>query len=93
MKTIAQLLHELGYQQVAGILDGDKPDVAKHLADAYPGYKFMCIPMDDVRTKPERLARPGKQGLLDEHLTLRNDMREQIDQIFDDIRTYMTPGR
>lgn len=93
MKTIAQLLHELGYQKVAGILDGDKPGVAKCLAEAYPKYKFMCIPMEDVRTKPERPMRPGKQGLLDEHLALRSDMREPVNQIFNDIRSYMAPDR
>jgi energy-coupling factor transporter ATP-binding protein EcfA2 len=93
MEVIAQLLHELGYQKVAGILDGDKPNVAKQLGEKYPGYKFMCIPMDDVRTKPARAARPPKTGLLDERLSLRDDMREPIQQIFNDIRTYMTPAQ
>ncbi|TAN08685.1 MAG: hypothetical protein EPN38_01825 [Rhodanobacteraceae bacterium] len=93
METIARLLHELGYQKVAGILDGDKPEVARRLSDAYPNYSFTCIPMDDVRTKPDRPARPGKQGLLDEKLTLRDDMREQVTKIFDDVRTYMKPDQ
>lgn len=93
METIARLLHELSYQKVAGILDGDKSAVADRLSKAYPGYKFTCIPLDDVRTKPERPAHPGKRGLLDERLTLRNDMREHMAQMFDDIRTYMKLGR
>ena len=93
MQVITRLLHELGYRKVAGILDGDKPNVAKRLGETYPGYKFVCIPMDDVRTKPARAARLPKQGLLDEHLSLRGDMRKPINQIFDDIRTYMTPDR
>ncbi len=93
MEVIARLLHELGYQKVAGILDGDKPNVAERLGETYPGYKFLCIPMDDVRTKPARPARPSKQGLLDEHLSLRDNIREPVQQIFNDIRTYMMPGR
>lgn len=93
MKVIARLLHELGYQKVAGILDGDRSDLAKRLGETYSGYKFMCIPMDDVRTKPARPARSAKQGLLNEHLSLRDDMRGPVQQILNDIRTYMTPGR
>lgn len=93
METIARLLRELGYQKVAGVLDGDKLQVAERLGAAYPGYKFLCIPMDDVRTKPARNARPEKQGLLDEHMSLRVDMREAVTRVFNQIRTYMAAGQ
>lgn len=93
METITRLLHELGYQKVAGILDGDKPTIAKRLNTAYPHYKFVCIPMDDVRTKPLRPERAEKPGLLDEHLKLRADMCAPVRQVFDEIRSYMAPKR
>ncbi|MEB3263530.1 MAG: AAA family ATPase [Synechococcus sp.] len=73
MNVIAQMLSELGYSNVVGILDNDKPDVCNRLASDFPDYRFFCIPADDIRTKRARPALGGKMGLLDEKGLIRPD--------------------
>jgi energy-coupling factor transporter ATP-binding protein EcfA2 len=66
MGTIAQMLLDLGFKKVVGVLDGDKPEVASALSQQFPGYKFLTIPAPDIRTKPARSASVAVQGLLDD---------------------------
>jgi predicted ATP-dependent endonuclease of OLD family len=65
MGLIASILHELGFTRVAGILDGDKIDLAAALRAQFPSYHFATIPAPDIRTKPKRNVYEGVQGLLD----------------------------
>lgn len=51
MKIIARLLSELGFKKVAGIMDNNKANLQGPLQAAFPTYKFVVIPADDVRTK------------------------------------------
>jgi predicted ATPase len=88
MPHITRMLHELGFEKVVGILDQDKADIASSLGADYPDYKFVVIPADDVRTKPETKARPRVEGLLNEDYQLKSEYQGQMAQLFDEINGY-----
>jgi predicted ATP-dependent endonuclease of OLD family len=90
MITITQLLFELGFARVAGILDANKSEVATALSETFPDYKFDVIPANDVRTKRARPARPSVQGLLnDENTAVRPELVEKTTQVLIGIRDYL----
>jgi predicted ATPase len=84
MEFIARLLHELGYKKVIGLLDGNKKDRREKLGKAFPAYKFRCIPADDLLTKEER---PTRDGLLDENYKIKDEYRDIIQELFDEIES------
>jgi len=84
MHIITQLLKGLGYKKVIGILDNDMKDVRDELRQTFPTYKFYCIPANDVRTKKGRTIQE-KIGLLDEESKIREEYRDSITGLFDDI--------
>ena len=90
MTKVCQLMTELGYQSVAGVLDNDKTELAGRLALDFPKYLFSCIPADDVRPKKARPALDAKAGLLDELGTLRPELTEQFTAVVAGIRDYLT---
>jgi hypothetical protein len=51
MTLVCRVLKELGFRRVAGILDGNKSDVATALKKNFPTYKFLTLPTEDIRTK------------------------------------------
>ena len=67
MERIARVLHELGYQKVVGVLDGNRADLLERLCGEFPKFHFFSIPADDIRTKPATPARSEVIGLLDEY--------------------------
>ena len=85
MGVIAQMLHDLGFERVVGILDRNQSALKDELSAQFPSYRFEVIPAEDVRTKP---ARPGKgavEGLLDEKMVLREECRASVTAMFDRI--------
>ena len=66
MELIAQTLSELGFDKVAGILDGDMAKTAIDLQKSFPNYKFVALPAKDIRKKPARDAVEATDGILDE---------------------------
>ncbi len=73
-----QILSDLGFKRVVGILDGDHPEMANRLTNEFPMYRFFVIPAADIKTKPSRPAKPGKEGLLDSEGKLRSQFQQQI---------------
>lgn len=65
IQKVVLLLNELGYLRVVGIVDNDKPEVARALQENFPAYKFVTIPADDIRTKKARTI-AYKEGIFDE---------------------------
>jgi hypothetical protein len=91
-RVLAQILTELGFKRVVGIVDGDHPEIAQLLSEQFPTFKFFVIPSPDIRTKPETPARPGKEGLLDLTGTLQSRFREEIARMILDVNTYLCPA-
>ena len=65
VEKVLPLFRDLGYEQVAVILDGNERHRIQQLQDDFPKYHFYAIPADDVRNKKCRSARPAVCGLLD----------------------------
>ncbi len=65
MRIIAGILDKLGFRRVAGVLDGNVPEVRASLELEFPHYKFFLLPAHDIRTKPPTKARGPVEGLFD----------------------------
>ncbi|MCH8147193.1 MAG: AAA family ATPase [Planctomycetes bacterium] len=90
MRTITSILHDLGYEKIVGILDGDKTQEAERLTQDFPEYKFCTIPAPDVRTKPARRATDEVRGLIDEEGIVRSEYRTGVQQIFEDLTGWLS---
>lgn len=89
MKIIARLLSELGFEKVVGILDKNKAHLQGPLQVAFPEYKFVVIPADDVRTKPKVPEKAAVTGLLDEHSQLRPEHQQPIRDLITEINQFI----
>ncbi len=90
MPVVAQMLHELGFEKVICLLDGNKSDVAESLRASFPRYCVACWPADDIRTKPARKLASVK-GLLDESYKLRSEYRDSTIALLELARDYLSP--
>ena len=68
---LCRILADLGFDRVAGLLDGDKAAEASKLAAEFPKFYFACIPAKDIRTKLARSNTNAVEGLLDSKLALK----------------------
>jgi Overcoming lysogenization defect protein-like, TOPRIM domain len=91
-EVCARILSDLGFDRVAGIVDGDHPEVADALRGEFPKYKFFVIPAPDIRTKEETPAKPGKEGLLDLAGTLQPQFKSEISQLISEVNAYLKPS-
>lgn len=90
MQHVAAILHDLGFERVAGLLDADKAALLPALRQKFPAYFFDIIPADDVRSKPAVKARDPKPGLLDEDNTaVRAEHRNSAAALFDAVNAYL----
>ncbi len=85
MARICALLKDLGFENVVGILDGDKEKDIPELETKFSSYKFYSIPADDVRTKPARGATSEKLGILDENWKVRGEYRDEVEQLLNNV--------
>jgi predicted ATPase len=85
MGLVAQMLAELGFTRVVGILDNDKAEVKRDLESKFPQFNFFVIPAKDVRSKRAISAKPPVLGLLDEAGRLRGEYKSQVEEMFDRI--------
>jgi len=90
-KVCAQILSELGFSCVVGIVDGDHPEVASELMNQFPKFKFFVIPAPDIRTKEETPAKAGKEGLLDLDGKLHARFKSEISQLISEVNAYIEP--
>ena len=92
MKLIAQVLADLGFKAVVGILDRNKAGLIPSLQAAFPDFRFFSIPSDDVRTKKASKGRPVVEGLLDdtntnvrpEHVPATQRLFQQVNEFLKD---------
>ena len=85
VERLLTLLRDLGYRQVAVILDRNKCDLIPPLRERFPDYFIDAIPADDVRTKPERPTQSATSGLLDEKNMLKQEFQERVSGLFTDL--------
>lgn len=91
MELIAQILHELGFKSVVGILDSNKAELVGPLQGRFPGYRFLTLPAEDIRTKPGRKASNAVVGLLDDtNTSVRAEYVEATELMIDSINQYLT---
>ena len=89
IQHLCTILKDLGYEKVAGILDGDKSDEKETLDKAFPEYFFVCIPAKDIRTKPARKAVDEVEGLLDSEKYIKPEYTDSMAQLFDSLTHHM----
>jgi hypothetical protein len=89
MPRIAKLLHELGMKRVVGILDGNMTSLASGLRASYPGFKFMTIPAQDIRTKAAEPARSRRDGILDATSRIHPQFVAPMTAIYDEAKSYL----
>lgn len=86
MRHMCQMLQNMGYRKVAGLLDSDQAANIPRLEDAFPSYMFFAIPAKDVRDKDAVEARDEVTGLLYEGKELREEYRDEMQHVFEAIR-------
>ncbi|MFD8098374.1 ATP-dependent endonuclease [Nocardia fluminea] len=89
VEKIVQLLQELGYRRVVGVLDNDMRHIAERLQVDYSGYLFVAIPADDIRTKVERTT-DYKKGLFDENTEIRSEFVEGAKVLLEKVDAYLS---
>lgn len=90
MPIVCQLLSELGYSKVVGILDGNMKQDVEALQNNFPYYHFFAIPADDVRTKPISKEKAAVKGLLDNsNSNVRAEFLAETQQHFVDANAYL----
>ncbi|MFD1774990.1 ATP-dependent nuclease [Paenibacillus rhizophilus] len=89
IRYFANLLSELGFKKVVGILDLDRQHMIESLNEEFPQYKFYNIKANDVRTKDERKATEKVIGLLDDkNKVLRHEHLESTKELFSKVKEY-----
>jgi predicted ATPase len=63
---ILTLMKDLGFKNVATILDNNVAELKESLSEKFPTYHFECIPTDDIRDKPHRKEKAAIEGLIDQ---------------------------
>lgn len=66
LEKILNLLYDLGFLNVAIILDNNVSELIPILSTKFPNYYFGNIPTNDVRDKPERNSTKAIIGLIDQ---------------------------
>ena len=100
---MAQLLDELGFEKVVGILDeGEEEDkiIAKS-RERFPDYEFVQIPAGDMRDKvvykPNGTSADGtklfvediKPGLLDGDRQVKSEKRAEAIKVLQEVAEYL----
>jgi predicted ATPase len=89
MPKLCRILKKLGFEKVAGLLDGDRTSCIPDLRKEFPGYFFGHIPTDDIRTKPTREGRDAVSGLLASDLILKEEYKESVGDLINKVNTYL----
>lgn len=83
MRIIAQILEELGFKKVVGILDSDKNKKAKDLEIKFKNYSFFNIPTEDVIDKKNKI------GICDKHGILKSEYIDTMKKMFENINSIL----
>ena len=85
IERVASLLHDLGFERVAGIFDKNQRHLIPSLQSKFGGYFFSSIPADDIRTKPATDGREATYGLIDESGELRSEHVQETGILFNKV--------
>jgi len=88
MEAITAILHDLGFEKVAGILDADKADLKNTLSKKFENYIYHIIPANDVRTKPARPESLQVDGLVDSGGNLKEEYKQEVSSLFGELNKY-----
>ena len=90
MEHVANILHELGFTKVVGVLDGNRAELAQKLAQRFPNFHFFAIDADDIRTKHAVKEKPEVRGLLDDdNRSVREEYKRDTAQKFEAANAYL----
>jgi energy-coupling factor transporter ATP-binding protein EcfA2 len=92
MPIIAQVLTDLGFRKVVGILDQGRADVLRTLKAKFPQYPMAVIPAADIRSKPRVPPRRAVSGILDSKGKLRQKYRNEMQELLWEIGHYFETG-
>lgn len=97
MATMLHLFKDLGYKHVVAIFDGDKAEDARDIEAAYPQYKILVLPKDDIRDKPpctnkkecekNICYRALKEGLVTEKGKIKEGTEDTIKRLLETINS------
>jgi len=93
MEPIAEILNNLGFKKVVGILDGndEAKSISNKLTSQYKEYKFFCLPTKDIRDKEKiEISKKEIEGIVDKNGNLKEDYKENVLSIFNGIEKYFT---
>lgn len=90
MEHVANILHELGFTKVVGVLDRNRAALAQELAQRFPDFHFFAIAADDIRTKHAVKEKPEVRGLLDDdNRSVREEYKHDTAQKFEAANAYL----
>ena len=88
IRKIASILRNLGYQKVVAIFDGDMLAEKKKFEVDFPEYCSQIISMPDIRDKPPTSAKKGKEGMMKQDGTIKEEHKDEIRMLFKSINSY-----
>lgn len=88
MDVISQLLKDLGYRRVVGILDGDKAPIHKMLVEKFDKFKYIILPVDDVRDKDGIPSKSPVIGLINKDRAIKPEHVDFTRSMFSEISDY-----
>lgn len=89
MRIVAQILKDLGFKKVVGILDSDKKDEKSLLSNEFEDYSFLIIPAKDVRYKDRVKEKLAVEGLW-KNGKIQEKYKKGITNIFNQINKYLS---
>jgi predicted ATPase len=89
MPVIAQMLFELGFRRVVGILDKGMEPVKQQMEEQFPDFRFFVIPAEDVRSKDPIKPKSAKDGLIKKG-RLQEKYRTHVEQILSEVKTVLS---
>lgn len=88
MPIVCELLRDLGFKKVAGILDKNVEDQVEILSNTFPGFYFMAQPADDIRFKKNK---PELTSLLaEDNESVRGEFVDSTRKMIDEINKYFS---
>ena len=90
VEIILHLMKDLGFQKVAAIFDNNEKARIRGMEGLFPGFLIATIPADDIRTKPERPAKMGIEGLLDGSRKIRPQHLEHTKCLFKRVGEFLS---
>lgn len=91
MRAFLILFHDLGYQHVVALLDGDKAEQAENLRQEFAGtgYVIMTLKTDDIRDKPERHI-SCKAGIANQNGHIKDECREYAIELLNAVNSALS---